>query len=70
MGFIESYADVIDVERGFLKQMVENIGKTCADELALLKAELPKTGEFPEVRLKEGARDSGQGLQAGNEGHG
>ena len=53
MGFIESYTDVIDVERGFLKQMVENIGKTCADEMALLKAELPKTGEFPEIRLKD-----------------
>ena len=53
MGFIESYTDVIDVERGFLKQMVENIGKTCADELALLKAELPKTGEFPQIRLKD-----------------
>ena len=53
MGFIESYTDVIDVERGFLKQMVENIGKACADELALLKAALPKTGEFPEIRLKD-----------------
>jgi len=53
MGFIDAYTDVIDVERGFLKQMVENIGKTCADEMALLKAELPKTGDTPEIRLKD-----------------
>src|SRR5512136_10549 len=53
MGFIESYTDVIDVERGYLKEMVENIGKACPDELALLKVELPKTGEFPEIRLKD-----------------
>jgi nondiscriminating aspartyl-tRNA synthetase len=53
MGFIDAYTDVIDVERGFLKQMVENIGKACADELSLLKVELPKTGDIPEIRLKD-----------------
>jgi len=53
MGFIDAYTDVIDVERGFLKQMVENIGKTCADDMALLKAELPKTDDIPEIRLKD-----------------
>ena len=53
MGFIDSYTDVIDVERGFLRKMVENIGSSCADEMALLKAELPKTGDIPEIRLKD-----------------
>ena len=53
MGFIDSYTDVIDVERGFLRKMVENIGNSCADEMALLKAELPKTGDIPEIRLKD-----------------
>jgi nondiscriminating aspartyl-tRNA synthetase len=53
MGFIESYADVIDVERGFLKQLVENLGKSCRGEFELLKAELPKVGEMPEIRLKD-----------------
>jgi len=53
MGFIESYTDVIDVERGFLRRMVENIGRTCSEELALLRLELPKTGEMPELRLRD-----------------
>lgn len=53
MGFIESYTDVIDVERGLLKTLVENLGRNCQQEFDLLKAELPKVGEMPEIRLKD-----------------
>ncbi len=53
MGFIDSYTDIIDVERGFLRKLVENLEKSCAAELELLKARLPRVGDLPEVRLKD-----------------
>lgn len=53
MGFIESYTDVMDMERGFLKALAENLGSRCAEDFALLGAELPELGEVPEVPLKE-----------------
>jgi len=53
MGFIESYTDVIDVERGFLRALIENLAKNCTAEFELLKAQLPKVGELPEIRLKD-----------------
>lgn len=53
MGFIESYTDVMDVERGFLKALIENLAKNCAAELALMQAELPEVGNVPEVTLKD-----------------
>jgi len=53
MGFIESYTDLIEVERGFLKRLVENLGANNAAEFELLKAELPRVGEMPEIRLKD-----------------
>jgi nondiscriminating aspartyl-tRNA synthetase len=53
MGFIESYTDVMDMERGFLAALVENLGKNCADDFETMKVELPKLGEVPEIRLKD-----------------
>lgn len=53
MGFIESYTDMMDVERGFLKTVVENIGRNCQSDLGIMKVELPKVGEVPEIRLKD-----------------
>lgn len=53
MGFIESYTDVMDMERGFLKVLVENLARNCYREFELLEAELPRLGEVPEVPLKE-----------------
>ncbi|MEO0074225.1 MAG: aspartate--tRNA(Asn) ligase [candidate division WOR-3 bacterium] len=64
MGFIESYTDVMDMERGFLKALVENLEKNCLAEFELLGAQLPKLREVPEVPLKEAlkilARDYGR----------
>ncbi|MEO0081469.1 MAG: aspartate--tRNA(Asn) ligase [candidate division WOR-3 bacterium] len=53
MGFIESYTDVIDVERGFLRELVENLRLHCQEEFNLLGAKLPRVGDMPEIRLKE-----------------
>ena len=53
MGFINSYTDVMDMERGYIKELVENLGKACADEFKLMGAELPKVAEIPEIRLKD-----------------
>jgi len=64
MGFIESYTDVMDIERGFLRALVENLGKNCAAELELLHARLPNALDVPEVRLRDAlailARDYGR----------
>jgi nondiscriminating aspartyl-tRNA synthetase len=53
MGFINAYTDVMDMERGFIRELVENLGKSFADEFKLMGAELPKVGEIPEIRLKD-----------------
>jgi len=53
MGFIESYTDVMDTERGFLAALVENLAKNCPDEFELLGAQLPRLGTVPEIPLKE-----------------
>ena len=47
MGFIDSYTDVMDMERGYIKELVENLGKACADEFKLMGAELPRVGRNP-----------------------
>ena len=64
MGFIESYTDVMDIERGFLKALVEGLAKNCAPELDLLHARLPRADDVPEIRLKDAleilARDYGR----------
>ena len=53
MGFIDSYTDMMDVERGFLKALVENVGRNCQPDLAIMKVELPMIGDIPEIRLKD-----------------
>lgn len=56
MGFIDSYTDIMDMERGFLKALLENLNRSCQGEFELLGAEMPKLGEVPEVPLKEALR--------------
>jgi nondiscriminating aspartyl-tRNA synthetase len=53
MGFIDSYTDVMDIERGFLKALVENLEQNCREEFELLEAQLPRLGTVPEVSLKD-----------------
>lgn len=67
MGFIESYTDVIEMERGFLRLLVENLGTHCEEELALLKVRLPRVGDLPEIELKDAlailAKDYGRNTE-------
>jgi nondiscriminating aspartyl-tRNA synthetase len=53
MGFIDSYTDVMDMERGFLAVLVENLEKNCRGEFETLGAQMPRLGKVPEVPLKE-----------------
>jgi nondiscriminating aspartyl-tRNA synthetase len=56
MGFIDSYTDVMDMERGFLAVLVENLEKNCRDEFETLGAQMPRLGKVPEVPLREAVK--------------
>lgn len=53
MGFINSYRDVTQLENRFLKQLVANLAKNCAEEIQLLDAHLPEVGEIPEIHFRD-----------------
>ncbi len=53
VGFIDSYRDVIELEKEFLVRMIENLGANCKEELETLKARLPEIKDIPEIRLKD-----------------
>jgi nondiscriminating aspartyl-tRNA synthetase len=53
MGFINSYRDVTQLENRFLKQLVANLEKNCAEEIQLLDARLPEVGEIPEIHFRD-----------------
>lgn len=53
MGFIQSYRDVTQLENRFLKQLVANLAKNCAEEIQLLGARLPEVGEIPEIHFRD-----------------
>ena len=64
MGFIESYRDVMDVERRMLARMVENLAVNCGQYLELRKAKLPEVKDIPDISLTDAleilARDYGR----------
>lgn len=53
MGFIESEADMMDLEEAFLKYLMEHLNNTCERELKLFRVELPKIKSIPRVPLSE-----------------
>lgn len=53
MGFIEDENDLMDLEEGFLKFLVEYLKVTCAAELQMLQVELPEVGTIPRIPLME-----------------
>jgi nondiscriminating aspartyl-tRNA synthetase len=54
MGFIESHEDIMQLEEKMLGYIVEHLKKSCATELDLLEAKLPKVPEkFPRLKLVE-----------------
>ncbi len=53
MGYIDSFADVMEVEQGFLQHLMELLRTEYAAELALLGVELPDVTCIPAVRFDE-----------------
>ncbi|SFB20750.1 nondiscriminating aspartyl-tRNA synthetase [Acetitomaculum ruminis DSM 5522] len=53
MGFIDSFEDIMNVETGFLKYMVEFLKKDYQKELNILNVELPVIDKIPQVRFDE-----------------
>ena len=54
LGFIESDADVMDLEEALLKDMLTQVGERCAPQLELLNATLPDvSAAFPRIPLLE-----------------
>ena len=53
MGFIESFADLMAMETGFLQYAMELLQDSYGEELAYLGVTLPNTEEIPVVRFDE-----------------
>lgn len=53
MGFIDSFVDLMDVETGAIKYMLELLKKEYARELAILNVPLPVVDKIPSVRFKD-----------------
>ena len=54
LGFIESDADVMDVEEALLKNIMKQVGESCGHELSLFGAEIPNLDvTFPRIPLLE-----------------
>ena len=53
MGFIESFADLMAMETGFLQYAMELLQRSYGEELAYLGVTLPNTEEIPVVRFDE-----------------
>ncbi len=53
MGFIESFEDIMQMETGMLKFVMEFLKKNYAAELLLLKVEVPEITEIPAVKFAE-----------------
>lgn len=54
MGFISSWEEIMDLEEGYLKELIKVLGSEASEEFALLGATLPKIGKkIPRLTLKE-----------------
>ena len=53
MGFIDSFYDIMNMETGALRYIMELLKKDYAPELALLNADLPQITEIPIVRFMD-----------------
>ena len=54
MAYIDSMTDVMEIETGMLKFVIQYVKDHCPEELALLKADVPEIGEIPTIRFQEG----------------
>lgn len=53
MAYIDSMYDVMEMETGMLKYVMNYLRAHCAEELALLKADIPEIKEIPSIRFHE-----------------
>ena len=53
MAYIDSMYDVMEMETGMLKSVMAYVKEHCAEELALLKADIPEITEIPTIRFHE-----------------
>lgn len=53
MGFIESFTDIMNMETGVLKYIMELLKKEYAPEVELLKVDIPEIKSIPCVRFKD-----------------
>ncbi len=56
MGFIDGFEDVMEMETLVLQTILRTLSRDCADELALLGAQLPSAQSIPAVRFDEAKR--------------
>lgn len=53
MAYIDSMYDVMEMETGMLKYVMNYLREHCAEELALLKADIPEIKQIPSIRFHE-----------------
>ncbi|MBQ9119823.1 MAG: aspartate--tRNA(Asn) ligase [Lachnospiraceae bacterium] len=53
MGYIESFEEIMQMETGMLKEVMNYLNEYCASELELLSVTLPEITEIPAVRFLE-----------------
>ncbi len=53
MGFIDSFYDIMNMETGALKYIMELLQREYAEEIALLNAQLPAIGEIPVIKFMD-----------------
>lgn len=53
MGFIDSFYDIMNMETGALKYIMELLKKDYAEEIALLNVNLPEISEIPSVKFMD-----------------
>lgn len=53
MGFIETFADIMDVEEAMLKHLLELLGSEYKTEIELLQVKLPSIDRIPRVRFDQ-----------------
>jgi nondiscriminating aspartyl-tRNA synthetase len=56
MGYLDSFADLMEVETAYLRRMVALLDSEYAEELKLLGVELPRVDQIPVLRFDEAKR--------------
>ena len=52
MGFIDSFTDIMEMETGVLKYIMELLKKEYAPEVELLKVDIPEIDKYPAYASK------------------